>query len=81
MKVEQLMTLMYSFLGIVCGFVSQYFKTLMFSLTIPVLAYVASVIIMSKFVKSRRMKWLISNSFVTFVLIWLLTWVFLYNVK
>lgn len=69
----------FSSLGIFAGIVSNYLSDLTLSLLVPSIVYFLSVIAMIKFVKGKRKRWMIYNSFVTFILVWIVVWIFLFN--
>jgi len=83
MKIDKIIVALYLFLGIFFGYISNYFNKIMSNLTlallVPVLLYVVSQPILIKFVKEKKRTWLISNSFITFVLVWLIVWILLHN--
>jgi hypothetical protein len=83
MKVEQFITLGYLILGISLGILSNHLikngYNLSFALIFPLIAYFISLFPLFKVVKQKKKTWLFYNSFVTFILIWFLTWILLYN--
>ena len=79
MKIERLVIVSFTTLGIVCGVVSSWFGDLILGIIIPFIVYIVLSGIMLKFVKSKKKQWLISNSFITFVLMWLVVWISIFN--
>jgi len=82
MKIEQIVVLAFLFLGVLSGFISNYFiknqESLMLALILPVIIYLIFLFPFKKLVKTKKFQWLIYNSLVTFILIWLVVWFALY---
>lgn len=78
MNLEQKLTIVYSIIGIASGFVSNFF-TLLYAVSIPLVAYSISFVFLVRLIKHKKILWLLSNSFITFVLVWLVAWIFIYN--
>lgn len=78
---EQKIVTVYSLAGFVCGMVSNYLNTfsLTLALLLPMAVYLVTLLPLIKFVKERKLRMLISNSLITFFLVWLMVWVFLHN--
>jgi hypothetical protein len=80
MKVEQKIAMVYTVLGILSGFLTNYM--IGFGLTIAVLTpfiiYFISFPFLTFLVKKKRLM-LFYNSFVTFVLVWVTIWILMYN--
>lgn len=81
MLLEQRIVTVYLFVGIVCGLLSNYLTSinLALALLVPVVCYFVTLFPLIKIVKERRFRMLISNSLITFFLVWIMIWVFLYN--
>ncbi|MBS3055734.1 MAG: hypothetical protein J4452_04585 [Candidatus Aenigmarchaeota archaeon] len=83
MKIDQAIIAIYVLLGFGLGFFSNYFlqihSSLFLALGVPTLLYAATLLPLLKIVRQKKKKWLLSNSFVTFILVWILVWVTLYN--
>jgi len=78
MKLEQKIAIIYSFIGIASGFLSNFLNSLLYAVILPLAVYSISFIILVRLSK-RKILWLLSNSFITFLLVWLVVWIFLYN--
>jgi len=79
MKIEKILVLAFTFLGLFTGIVSNYISEASISILVALAIYCLSVFSMTKFVKEKKKKKLILNSFVTFILVWLVVWIFLFN--
>lgn len=82
MKIEQKIVAAYSVIGLACGLISDYFTpaNLTFALLVPAAIYFATMLPLVKLVKEQKMRMLVSNSLITFFLVWIMVWVFLYNI-
>lgn len=79
MNAERMLTLMYFVLGLAMGILSNYLDTLL-SLGIGIFLYVVSFFAAKTFIgEGKKLSWYILNTLVTFVLVWLITWIFLFN--
>ncbi len=81
MKLEQILTLAYSGLGLISGFISNYLKSITLGLGVPIAIYIISYIILMKLVSYKKKSWLTANSLITFILVWLVVWIFLFNTR
>lgn len=81
MKLEQKIVAAYLLVGFVCGILSNYLASinLTYALLVPLGIYFVTLVPLVKVIKERRFRMLISNSLVTFFLVWVMVWVFLYN--
>lgn len=79
LKPEQIMTIIFTCFGIVMGFLSFFLGKGLFSKIIPLLLYAVSLFIFHKIYSNKKQKWIITNSIIPFILIWLITWVFIFN--
>jgi len=81
MRIEQKIVAVYSVVGLVCGVLSNYLTALnlTFALLVPVAGYFATLLPLVRIVKERKFRMLLSNSLITFFLLWIMIWVFLYN--
>jgi len=79
MKIARVATIAFTFLGMLVGLLSTYFDLLpylLFSLVI----YLIPLVVGLKLLKTKKKRWLFFyNSFITFVLIWFVVWILLYN--
>lgn len=85
--IEQKIILIYTCLGIAVGPISNFFtfaaspyRNLAIALLLPLAIYFASLATLVKTIRQKKIRWLVHNSFMTFVLVWLVTWIFLYNI-
>lgn len=81
MNLEQKLISIFSLLGIVSGFISNYFRIFSLSLILPLVIYCLVFLILTKFIKEKKIKWMITNSLITFILVWLVVWIFLFNIR
>ena len=79
MKEDQLITIVFLLVGIISGFVSGIFENIILAGSLPLLIYLLVFLISTKFIQTKKIK-LLYGSFVTFVLVWLVIWIILYNV-
>jgi len=83
MKVDKVVIFIYVLLGFGLGFFSNFFLQILSSLflafVVPILIYSATLFPLLKMVRQKKKKWLVSNSLITFLLVWLLVWITLYN--
>ena len=83
MKTEKLLAFFYTVLGICAGIVSNFFTKIGYGLEInfifPLIVYLISLFFLKRFVKQKKKGWLFSNTFITFILVWLVIWILLYN--
>ena len=79
MNSERKLTLIYFVLGIAMGIISTHFNTIV-SIGIGVALYLISSFISKWFVgEKKKFSWFVLNTLLTFVLVWLVTWIFLFN--
>lgn len=79
MNLDKKLIGIYTLLGVVLGVVSNYFSSLIYQLAIPLAVYLISFFILIRYEKSKKPKWLFYNSFLTFLLVWFMVWILLYN--
>ncbi len=79
MNLKQQITLLYTGLGIVCGIVSYLAVNLTWALIVPLIIYAISNAVLLKYIKTNEMKKLSYNNLITFILVWMTVWVFLYT--
>jgi len=81
MKKEQSATVLYTTLGCVIGYISLYLNNFISILVLVLAIYFITVIPVSKKVTIDKLtKWLFSNTFVTYFLVWLIVYILLSNV-
>jgi hypothetical protein len=78
MNEEQKTTAIFAVLGFASGFFSTYIHDLWVALVVPSIAYLAVVALCVRAVRRKRRSYL-TNSFVSFFLVWLVVWIFLFN--
>lgn len=79
MNAERMLTLIYFALGIAMGILSNYLST-MLSVGIGAVLYIVSFFVVKQFVGGeKKFSWYVLNTLLTFVLVWLVTWIFLFN--
>lgn len=81
MNLVQILTLVYIGLGIAAGYISIFFYNRLLSVLISFLIYMISYVILIKLVPYKKRSWLVTNSLITFILIWLVVWIFLFNTR
>jgi len=83
MKVDQVIVFTYFILGIVLGEVSNYFNkvlgSLLLAFIVPFALYIFSTFPLFTLFKQKKKKWLIQNSFITFILVWFIVWIIAHN--
>ncbi len=79
MNSERLLALIYFGLGLIMGILSLKLS-MMFSLGIGVVVYLVSFFAARQFIGGKqKLSWYILNTLLTFILVWMVTWVFLFN--
>ncbi|MEM5802094.1 MAG: hypothetical protein QXQ18_01775 [Candidatus Aenigmatarchaeota archaeon] len=81
MNIEKIVTIIFSSLGFFSGFLSYYFTDFTFSISLPLLIYFIVQFIVTRIYKHKKVRNVIYTGFMAFVLIWLVTWIFLFNLK
>jgi uncharacterized membrane protein (Fun14 family) len=80
MKKEQSVNILYTILGAIVGYFSTYLKDFGLLLILVFGIYLASVFPLSKKVTVDKLgKWLLSNTFLTYILVWLIVYILLSN--
>jgi hypothetical protein len=83
-KTDQLIVLSHLPLGILFGYVSNYlnksFSSLLLAVLVPLAVYIVSQFVLMKFIKGKKKSWVVSNSFVPFIFVWLIVWILLHNI-
>ena len=83
MRADQVIVAAYLVLGIVIGMVSNYFNkvlgSLLLAFIIPIVVYLISAFPLFKLVKQKKKNWLVKNSLITFLLVWIIIWIVAHN--
>ena len=83
MKAEQFITSVYVVFGIACAYLSNYLtknlQNIFLAISLPFIIYVISVGPLFKLGKLHKRKMLVSNSLITFFVVWLVVWIIFYN--
>lgn len=87
MTIEQIIILIYACLGVGVGLISNFFtstasphQNLATALLVPLAVYFASLAFLLRTIQQKKKRWLVYNSFMTFILVWLVVWIFLFNI-
>jgi hypothetical protein len=80
MNLDQKLTIIYTAIGIVCGALSNLFNNLIFALVIPLIVYAISFVFFARLIKNKKPLWILSNTIFIFILVWVVTWIFLFNI-
>jgi uncharacterized membrane protein (Fun14 family) len=81
MKKEQSAVILYTILGCVVGYISLQIKSFIFLLVLVLGIYMITVIPLSKKITvDKLMKWLLSNTFLVYILVWLIVYILLSNI-
>lgn len=79
MKPEQKMAIVFSVLGVAMGALSSFLGMLAVSIVVPIAAYIAMVFAAGKMESGKKMKWVVTHSLPSFVLVWIIVWIFVFN--
>jgi len=81
MEKEQTVVILYTILGIVVGYVSLQIKNFILLLALVLGIYFITVIPLSKKITVNKLvKWLLSNTFIVYILVWLIVYILLSNI-
>lgn len=78
MKTERIVILSFSALGVTAGILSYYLEALL-AMPLAIFIYIMSILPSLKFFVGKKRKWLIQNSLISFILMWILVWVLLFT--
>lgn len=78
-KPEQKMGMIFLVFSIAMGFLSNQIGGGTFAFLIPIALYVGMIFGLKRVFIGKKGKWLVTNSILTFLLIWLLSWIFILN--
>jgi hypothetical protein len=83
MKVDQVIISIYVLLGFGFGFISNYllkvYSSLFLAFVVPTLIYAGTLLPLFRIVRQKKKRWLLTNSFITLILVWGLIWITLFN--
>lgn len=81
MKIEQMLSIIFSGMGLVAAFVSNFILNFSFiiSMAIPLIIYVISFNFVLKHPHDKKKRILFINSFFSFFLVWIIALIILYN--
>jgi uncharacterized membrane protein (Fun14 family) len=81
MQKEQTAVILYTILGCVVGYVSLQIKNFIVLLALVLGIYFVTVIPLSKKITvDKLVKWLLSNTFIVYILVWLMVYILLSNI-
>lgn len=80
MKPEQKSAIIFTIFGAAMGAFSTYIGILVLSFAVPIAGYIAMLFLMSRIETSKKMKWIVTNSIMSFLLVWLVSWIFIFNI-
>lgn len=78
MNVERKLTIIYFVLGVGMGVISKYIDALL-SLAIAIAVYAISAFVLRRQGEGKKLSWYVLNTLLTFVLVWIVTWIFVFN--
>lgn len=79
MKPEQKMGTISFALGVAMGFFSYQVGGGPVAWLVPIAVYVGSVFGLKKVFTEKKPKWIVTNSILTFLLVWVVSWIFILN--
>ncbi len=65
--------------GIIAGFLSVTLGTTLYAVGVAILLLLASGYLAEKLIKKKGIKWWIGNGAIIYLLVWLVTWIFFFN--
>ena len=77
-NMEQSLNIIYAVMAVGIGFLSISLSSIM-AAAVGIGVYAASFAALKIRIKTKKTKWLVMNSLITYLLIWILTWTFLFN--
>ena len=79
MTVERKLTFIYFVLGLGMGVLSIYLNSIV-SLGIGIAIYLISFFVTKRLIaRDKNFTWYLTNTLLTFALVWLITWIFIFN--
>jgi len=81
-KTDQKLASAYLALGAACGLLSNSLTNIMlpYALILPLVIYAATTFALLRFARGQKRMPMITTSFLTFVLVWAVVWVVLFNI-
>lgn len=79
MKPEQFLGTISAVLGVAMGLMSVVLSNIYVSVPIAVAAYGGAVMLFSRMMTQKNIKWIVMHSVGTFALTFLVSWIFLFN--
>ena len=83
MKAEQIIASAYAGLGIIFGFLSNFVTgsigNVYLAFILPIVFYIVTSPLLFKMAKGKKRNVMISNSLITFLCVWIVVWIILYN--
>ena len=81
MKNEQKSTLIYTFAGIIVGYVSFLLRNNVFAFVLTVAVLYGMYFVLQKLLKTNeKFKWFLSNGGWIYLFVWFITWTIFYNI-
>jgi len=78
MKIERIVILVFTTLGVIAGIISSYLDSVS-AIIVSLAILFVPVTIITRFFSGKKNQWFIQNSIITFVLVWLTVWILLYT--
>lgn len=79
MNAERKLTLIYFVLGLAMGILSNYLSSTM-AFGAGTAVYALSFLVSRTVIgEKKKLSWYVLNTLLTFVLVWMITWIFLFN--
>ena len=78
-KLARILTLAYAGLGTAAGYISSMVEGSLIAVVAAFLVYTVSYAVLVKMVTYKKRSWLVGNTIITFILVWLVVWIFLFN--
>jgi uncharacterized membrane protein (DUF485 family) len=79
MKPEQFLGIISAVVGVAMGMLSVILANIYISVSVSVVAYGGAIFLFTRMMSEKKIKWIVTHSVGTFVLTWLVSWIFLFN--
>lgn len=83
MKIEKIIVLIFLAIGVISGFISNFFVTAQNNLVtasfLPPVIFLIALLLSKQALKNVKLKLLVYNSLITFILFWFVAWLALYQ--